>query len=192
MSFRDLAINALERRQYWSLFLDRDGVINRRLVDDYVKQWDDFDFLEGVLEAIAIFAKEFKHIFIVTNQQGIGRGLMSEEDLKKIHHNMLAQINAHGGRIDAIYHCPDLARSGSRNRKPQIGMALQAQSEFPTVDFSRSIMLGDSKGDIQFAENAGMIPIFINTESYPKIPEAAQLVYPNLREVAHDILLDKD
>ena len=76
-----------------------DGVINTRLVDDYVKTWKEFEFIEGVLESISIFSKEFDRIFIVTNQQGIGKGIMSEGDLDKIHKRMIEEIEAKGGRI---------------------------------------------------------------------------------------------
>jgi len=148
----------------WALFLDRDGVINRRLVDDYVKKTSEFEFLPKVLESIAIFSKVFKYVFIVTNQQGIGKGLMSEADLEIIHRKMVQKIEAQGGRIDKIYHCPDLASSNSENRKPEIGMALQAQKDFPDIEFSKSLMAGDSKGDIRFGKNAGMTTVFINSD----------------------------
>ena len=148
----------------WTLFLDRDGVINRRLIDDYVKKPEEFEFLPKVLESIAAFSKKFKHIFIVTNQQGIGKGLMTDNDLEIIHNKMLQEIEANGGRIDKVYYCPDLAESNSPNRKPEIGMALQAQKNFSDVDFSKSLMVGDSKGDINFGKNAGMITVFINSD----------------------------
>jgi len=148
----------------WTLFLDRDGVINRRLVDDYVKKLEEFEFLPKVLKSIAIFSKAFKHIFIVTNQQGVGKGLMTEVDLEIIHKKMLEEIEAQGGRIDKVYHCPDLASSNSKNRKPEIGMALKAQKDFPDIEFSKSLMVGDSKGDIKFGKNAGMITVFINSD----------------------------
>ena len=69
----------------WTLFLDRDGVINRRLPGAYVQHWDQFEFLPGVLPALSILANYFAHLIIVTNQQGIGKGLMTESDLQKIH-----------------------------------------------------------------------------------------------------------
>ena len=145
----------------WTLFLDRDGVINRRLVDDYVKSWDEFDFLPGVLEAIAIFSQKFKHLFIITNQQGIGKGLMTEADLQEIHQKMLAKIKTAGGNIDAIYFCPSLAKNNSPRRKPNPGMAFQAKEEFTDVNLTQSIMAGDSVSDIEFGKNAGMHTVFI-------------------------------
>src|SRR5574344_203413 len=114
-------------RQYRNLFLDRDGVINVRLVDDYVKQWSEFRFEEGVLEAMKIFAKHFQTIVIVSNQQGVGKGIMSRDDLMLIHSKMKEEIIAAGGRIDNIYTCTALKKYHCFARKPQVGMALQAR-----------------------------------------------------------------
>jgi histidinol-phosphate phosphatase family protein len=163
MSFDNWDIRKVAREGDWSLFLDRDGVINRRLVDDYVKSPDEFEFLPGVLEAIALFAQKFRHIFIITNQQGIGKGLMTENDLAEIHQKMQEEIEAAGGRIDAIYYCPSLASVNSPRRKPAPGMALQAKKDFPDVDFSKSVMAGDSVSDMEFARNAGMHALFIGS-----------------------------
>lgn len=146
----------------WTLFLDRDGVVNKLLPNDYVKRLDEFALNEGVLDALKIFAQKFGHIFIVTNQQGIGKGLMTEDDLTTIHHHLLHEIKATGGRIDRIYHAPGLDHPDNHLRKPNIGMALQAKKDFPAVDFGKSIMAGDSEGDMLFADNAGMKKVFIS------------------------------
>ena len=69
----------------WTLFLDRDGVINKKLENDYVKTIDEFEFLPQVLEAIKQFSSHFQKIVIVTNQQGISKKLMTENDLEKVH-----------------------------------------------------------------------------------------------------------
>jgi len=146
----------------WTLFLDRDGVINRKLDDDYVKIIGEFDFLPKVRQNISDFKKIFGRIIIVTNQQGVGKGLMTEDELEKVHNFMLSYLNEQQTLIDEIYFCPDLAAQNSINRKPNIGMALQAQEEFPEIDFSKSIMVGDSLSDMEFGKNAGMKTIFIN------------------------------
>lgn len=148
----------------WTLFLDRDGVINRKRDNDYVKSWDEFEFLPGALEALALFAKTFGHIFIVTNQQGIGKGIFTEQDLSTVHSKMMEQVIAAGGRIDKIYFCPDLAKNDPPCRKPNPGMALQAQQEFPRVDFSRSVMIGDSMTDMEMGKKVGMHTVFISSE----------------------------
>ena len=91
----------------WSLFLDRDGVINKKLEDDYVKSWDEFSFKVGTLEALAELRKVFGHIFIVTNLRGVGLGKMTEEELNIIHANMIFAIDEALGKIDKVYYCID-------------------------------------------------------------------------------------
>jgi histidinol-phosphate phosphatase family protein len=143
-----------------SLFLDRDGTINRLCHNDYVKCWEEFEFLPGVFEVLAKWNQQFKHIIIVTNQRGVGKGLMTIDDLNNIHQKMIQEIETHGGRIDKIYYCTALT-DADPNRKPNIGMALQAKNDFPDIDFSKSVMIGDSESDMQFAKNAGMKGIII-------------------------------
>ncbi len=138
-----------------TLFLDRDGVINRHRPHDYVKNWEEFEFLPGVLDDLARLARRFKRIIVVTNQRGVAKGLMSEETLHDIHRRMKVEIERHGGRVDAVYTCTDLSDE-SVNRKPNIGMALQARRDFPEIDFSKSLMIGDSASDIEFGRKAGM------------------------------------
>jgi len=149
----------------WTLFLDRDGVINKRLVDDYVKHWGEFEFLEKVPETIAYCAKLFGTIVVVTNQQGIGKGLMTEEDLTDIHNNMKSQIESAGGRIDKVYFCPKLKTEQPNCRKPLPYMGYAAQKDFPKIDFKKSIMVGDSDSDMEFGSALGMTNIFITPES---------------------------
>lgn len=146
----------------WTLFLDRDGVINRKIENDYIKNWEDFHFIDGVLSTLKLFSKQFNRIVIVTNQQGIGKGIFTAEQLKIVHENMLKEIVASGGRIDTIYFCPALASDNSIYRKPSIGMALQAKADYPEIEFSKSIMVGDSISDMQFGKSMGMKTVFIN------------------------------
>ena len=151
----------------WTLFLDRDGVINKKLEGDYVKIIDEFEFLPYALEAIKLFSSRFHKVVIVTNQQGINKRLMTEDDLHKVHQYLLQEVQNFGGRIDAIYHAPQLADENSMMRKPNIGMALQAKEEFPSIDFKKSIMIGDSISDMKFAKNLNMFGIFIGqSEKY--------------------------
>ena len=149
----------------WTLFLDRDGVINRRLPGDYVKDLTAFTFLDGVLPALAIFSRLFGRIVVVTNQQGIGKGLMTEAQLAEVHRYMLRAIRDSGGRIDAVYHCPALERAGDPCRKPNTGMALQAKTDFPAIDFSRSLMVGDSLSDMEFGAVLGMVNVLVATKA---------------------------
>lgn len=145
-----------------TLFLDRDGVLNERIMGGYVTQWSQFNFLPGVLDALAMANNLFTHIIVVSNQQGVGKGLMTTAALNHIHEQMLAEVNAAGGRIDRIYTCTSLAEAHDPNRKPGIGMALQARADFPAIDFDRAIMVGDTKSDLLFAHKAGMAAIWID------------------------------
>ena len=145
----------------WTLFLDRDGVINRRIFGGYVTKTADFEFLPDVLPSLNIFARRFGRICVVTNQQGVGKGLMSENQVETLHQFMIEQVQQSGGRIDKVYYCPDLATVPNNCRKPNIRMANWAQADFPEINFSKSIMVGDSLSDMEFGRNAGMHVIYV-------------------------------
>ncbi|MCI4669753.1 MAG: HAD family hydrolase [Bacteroidia bacterium] len=152
----------------WTLFSDRDGVLNYLITGDYIKSWEEFHFLPGAKEALAKINPLFKRIIIATNQRGIKRGVMTAEDLEDIHQKMLEEIEEEGGRIDGIYYCANHPENDLENcRKPAIGMALQAQRDFPEIDFSKSIMLGDNISDMEFGRNAGMYTVFICQDGPP-------------------------
>lgn len=146
------------------LFLDRDGVINKRIVGGYISSWEDFEFLPGVLEAISKFSIYFNKICIITNQQGIGKRLMSHEDVEKIHQLMKRSIEEAGGRIDGIYYCSKLKDEEDNCRKPGVFMAHAAQKDFPEIVLEESIMIGDTRGDMEFAKNAGMTGVLLVNE----------------------------
>ncbi len=150
----------------WTLFLDRDGVINKEKNNDYIYNWNEFVFYDNVLEAMQIFNSLLHKIVIVTNQRGVGKKLMTEKDLDDIHTKLKQKIEMNHGRIDAIYSCIDL-NNDSINRKPNIGMAHQAKLQFPNIDFSKSIMVGNKLSDMEFGRNANMITIFLAT-THPK------------------------
>jgi histidinol-phosphate phosphatase family protein len=154
-------LNGLSFTKEWTLFLDRDGVISFRLPDDYVKRWEDFRFLDGVTDALAFFSRVFGRIIIVSNQQGVGKGLMTEEELAMIDERMKFEIGKSGGRIDASFYCTHLASENHPDRKPGTGMGLKATKMFPEIDFSKSVMVGDSLSDMEFGKKLGMITVFI-------------------------------
>lgn len=156
MNLRDLSFDA-----QWTLFLDRDGVINHRIVGGYVKHWNEFHFLEGTLEAIKVLSGIFGKTFVVSNQQGIGKGLMNLEHVEDIHRRMLAEIEQNGGKVDQVFFSPHLQEANHLDRKPNIGMALKAQELFPQINFKKSVMVGDSTSDMEFGRNAGMVNVFI-------------------------------
>ena len=138
-----------------TLFLDRDGVINELRKNDYVKKWEEFEFRDGIFEFLKIVTPYFKRTIVVTNQRGVGKGLMSEEDLLNIHENMKNTLRENDIMIDKIYYCTALEES-DYYRKPNIGMGMLAKKDFPDIDFSKSILIGDSDSDIKFAENLGI------------------------------------
>lgn len=155
-------LNQLPIDKTWTLFLDRDGVINLLYPNDYVKKWEEFYFLEGSLDALKKLSEVFKRILIVTNQQGVGKALMTKEDLQNIHDEMLKEVRKYGGRIHAIYAATDLVENDTKQmRKPQIGMALKAKKDFVEIDFAKCIMVGDSVSDMQFGKSAGMLTVFV-------------------------------
>ncbi|MES2332462.1 MAG: HAD-IIIA family hydrolase [Bacteroidota bacterium] len=152
----------------WTLFLDRDGVINHDKDNDYIRDWNEFRFYDTTLEAMAIIEKHFGRIVVTTNQKGVGKGLMSVADLDNIHANMLSLIQENGGRIDKVYYCADLS-DDSVNRKPNPGMAHQAKADFAEVDLSKSIIVGNRISDMGFGRNAGIYTVFVAT-THPETP----------------------
>lgn len=167
----------------WTIFLDRDGVINKRL-EGYVSRIEDFVFNPMALDAIRYFSEICPRVIVVTNQQGIGKELMTHEDLNKVHSHMLQSIEDYGGRIDGIYYCPHLAVYEPACRKPNPGMAIQAAEDFPEIKFHKSIMIGDSDSDIEFGNRLNMKTIFVNTE----INEEADYNVYSLHEASEIIL----
>ena len=145
----------------WTLFLDRDGVINVRLPGDYVKSLDQFKFIEGTPEAITICTKIFGKIIVVSNQQGIGKGLMTLDQVELIHNEIRKQLTEMGGKIDKFLISPYLHSQNHFSRKPSVGMGLQAKKEFRDISFRKSIMVGDSLSDMLFGKRLGMKTVFI-------------------------------
>lgn len=146
----------------WTLFLDRDGVLNHEKKEDYIRNWSEFRFYDEVPEAMRLLSDVFGVIVLVTNQKGVGRQLMTLDDLADIHSKMMDQIQAAGGRIDKLYFCTDLDND-SPCRKPNPGMAFQAKSDFPQIDLARSIIAGNKLSDMRFGRNAGMHTAYIAT-----------------------------
>lgn len=162
-----------EINKSWTLFLDRDGVINEEIPDGYVLQYNEFRFLPGVKEALKLLSSSFGNIILVTNQRGVGRKLMTEKNLFQIHENMMAEITAAGGRIDKIFYCPEM-NDDHPDRKPNTGMALKAAQEFD-IDFSKSLMAGNSLSDMKFGKTLGMVTVHLYT-TLPKFPDDHPLI----------------
>ena len=169
-----------------TLFLDRDGVINRRKVGGYIENPSEFRFLPNVLEALALLCEHFSTIIIVTNQAGIAKGMMTEDDLETVHTCLLEKVIDAGGCIDAVYYCPHLASSDCGCRKPQTGMADQAMADFPNISFEKSVMIGDSFSDVQFGLAKGMNTFYVKgkAEDAEKLEQSGLLGFEGLWEFA--------
>jgi histidinol-phosphate phosphatase family protein len=182
-----MSLQHLKFDRTWTLFLDRDGVINRRIVDGYVKTWDQFEFLPGVPDAMAIFAGVFGRIIIVSNQQGVGKGLMTDHEVNAIHQKMMEEISRAGGKVDEVFYSPHLHADRSVMRKPGVGMALKARRHFPGIRFKRSVMAGDSLSDMVFGKRAGMKTVLISPDGKlaKSCPRQIDFLYPDLISFAN-------
>ncbi|MFT6923926.1 MAG: D-glycero-D-manno-heptose 1,7-bisphosphate phosphatase [Crocinitomicaceae bacterium] len=175
MSIKDWQIDGT-----WTLFLDRDGVINERVFGGYITKVDEFKFLPGVESAIAGLTRKFNRLIVVTNQQGIGKGLMTERNVLEIHSYMCDRIHLEGGKIDKCYFAPNLRGAEDDLRKPNPEMANMAKMEFSEIEFKRSVMIGDTDSDILFGKNVGMLTVRIKTEE--PIGVEADLTVDSLNE----------
>jgi histidinol-phosphate phosphatase family protein len=144
--------------------------------------WKQFIFLPGVKEAFKIFSQIFGKIIVVTNQQGIGKGLMTEDKLVELHSKMKSEILKSGGRLDAVYFAPQLKEFNHIDRKPNVGMALKSKRDFPEIDFKKAIMAGDSKSDMEFGHRLGMLRVLVNTDKSvaQSVPELVNFVFDDL------------
>jgi D-glycero-D-manno-heptose 1,7-bisphosphate phosphatase len=178
-------INLREIDKSWTLFLDRDGVINQEKYQDYVYKYHEFIFYEGVPEAIKTLSDRFGHVIITTNQRGVGRGLMTEADLLDIHTNMVQDLERAGGRIDKIYYCVADDKTHPC-RKPNPGMIFQAQADYPDINLKRSLIVGNNMSDMEFGRNAGIYTVFVKTTNPEQaLPHPAiDLVFNGLPDFA--------
>ena len=158
--------NKPEVDKNWSLFLDRDGVINVESVGSYITNWSEFAFHDGVFDAMHTLNNIFGSIVVVTNQRGVEKGIMSLDALREINANMRKEVAENGGRIDKVYSCTSLS-DNDHNRKPNTGMGEQAQQDYPQIDFKRSIMVGNSISDMEFGKRLGMHTVFLTSKHSP-------------------------
>ena len=147
-----------------TLFLDRDGVINKKLEQRYVTNFDEFVFVKNSDVAIRKLHKIFKRILVVTNQQGIGKGIMTEDDLNLLHLQMQRKLSVDFDLIDKIYFCPCLEVDNCNCRKPKTGMLENAKLDFPDMKIEDSFLVGDSDSDIIAGKKFGLSTIKVSSE----------------------------
>jgi len=147
-----------------TIILDRDGVINKKAPKaQYITKWAKWNWIDGSKEAICLLKKAGYRVIIVSNQAGIARKLMTEEDLAEIHSKMQQELIECGGSIDKIYYCPHGWGDNCDCRKPKPGMLLQAQRDFH-LDLNRTYFVGDDERDKMAGDAADMETILVNEE----------------------------
>ncbi len=135
------------------VFLDRDGVINRDS-PDYIKNWNEFEFLPGSLEALRLLSQAGFHLIVITNQSMIGRGMVPLKLLEETHRKLKDAVAATGGDIFDIFFCPHRPDEACDCRKPSPGLIQQACRRYG-IDPADSVMIGDSAKDVLCGRNAG-------------------------------------
>ena len=144
-----------------TIFLDRDGVINRnRARGDYVKTWEEFEFLPGALEAITRLTRAGFRLLVVTNQACISKGMVSSATVHEIHTRMMQEIARAGGHLEAVLCCPHREDAGCGCRKPAPGLLRRAHEEY-RVDLAQALLVGDSPKDVQTAAAIGIPAIMV-------------------------------
>ena len=158
-----------------AVLLDRDGVLNRRPPRAaYVRSWSEFEWRPGAREALRLFKEHGFRVIVISNQAGVARGAMTEEDVVAIHQRMQAEAVEAGGRLDALYYCPHGWDSSCECRKPRPGLIFQAQRDF-SLDLSRTVFVGDDERDAQAAAAADCGALLVS-EDRDLLPIARSLV----------------
>lgn len=140
------------------VFLDRDGVLNRRIMDGYVTCLEEFDILPGVLPSLALLNRAGFRLAVVTNQRGIALGRMTQMDVDAVHQHLREQAASHGAELNEFYVCPHHRDAGCPCRKPEAGLLDQAFAHAP-LEWSRAFLIGDSDTDIQAGKKRGVTTI---------------------------------
>lgn len=186
--------NSFQSSALRTVFLDRDGVLNRKMPEDhYVRSWNEFEPLPGVRESIARLKQAQLSVIVVSNQRGIARGFYTAEDVRNIHNALQDWLQSAGAHIDAFFFCPhDKQQCGCR--KPLPGLFYQARARFPDITAESSVMIGDSLSDIQFGHRLGMRTIFLDGDPLLQKPgvisarRLADLCFSSLPEATEALL----
>ena len=177
-----------------TVFLDRDGVVNEKMPEGrYVKRWDEFHVLPGVVEAIGLLNTAGIRVVVVSNQRGVALGLYTDQDVRSIHAGFQKLLEARGAHVDAFYFCPhDKGRCACR--KPLPGMFEQAVAEFPSIAAATSVMIGDTLSDIEFGQRLGIATVYLEGDPERHKPglevarELADMRFPSLHEAVTGLL----
>ena len=159
-----------------AIFFDRDGVINARILGGYVRHWNEFELLPGVVETLREVKRRRYLAIIVTNQRGVGLSIMTQEELNAVHEELQRAMEREAGvRFDDIIFCTDADTSSGR-RKPSPAMLLEARDKW-NIDLANSWMIGDSMSDIEAGQRAGTKTAYLVTQHSEEIPKATKIIH---------------
>jgi D-glycero-D-manno-heptose 1,7-bisphosphate phosphatase len=145
-----------------AIFIDRDGVINCHRPNDYVLDWSQFVFVEGIREALRDLSSLQLPMILISNQSAVGRGLLEQSGLEEITHRMWTSLQQDGVALNAAYFCLHRPDELCACRKPQPELLKQAASDF-AVDLTRSVFIGDSDADVKAAQAVGCHPVLFGS-----------------------------
>ena len=175
------------------VFIDRDGVINEDPIGDYVKEWNEFRFIPGAVEAMKKVNQAGFEIVIISNQAGIGDGIYTEKALNEITKKMLAELKKNSVLICGIYYCLHGKEANCECRKPKIGLFEQAAREIRFIP-KETFFVGDKASDMQAGKKFGLRTLFVLTghgtvdQSRLKKSEYPEQIFPSLKEAVDYIL----
>lgn len=176
------------------VLLDRDGVINRRIISGYVTSWERFVFLAGALEGLRLLNEKNYQVIIVSNQAGVGKGLMTAADLDEITRRFVCEVEAEGGRILSVYYCTHRAEDVCECRKPKPGLLRRAQAEH-RFDFERTFLVGDTESDLLAAHAVGCPAIMVSyrpVAGLEKLLHPPRVIVPNLLAAAEFLINERE
>ena len=174
------------------VILDRDGVLNAEAADrGYITSPDAWRWLPGALEALEMLAHARVRVSVATNQSGVGRGIMTLQDLAAVHDRMQQDTLAAGGRIDAVFACPHAPDARCVCRKPAPGLLMEAVAA-SGITADSTLVVGDDRRDIEAARSAGMRAALVRTgkggQAEAALTQDGVPVYDDLRALVRELI----
>jgi D-glycero-D-manno-heptose 1,7-bisphosphate phosphatase len=191
-----MTVPRVNHMQFWHVILDRDGVLNHQVeVSGYVREPSEFHWLPGALEGLAILRGAGVRLSVATNQSGVGRGLMSLEQLKAVHRQMQAVASHHGGALDAVLFCSHAPQAQCQCRKPGPGLILTAVAQ-ANIPAAETLVIGDDQRDVEAAWRAGVKAALVRTGKGRQTEELLRRrgvpAYDNLLQLARAIVKGRE
>jgi histidinol-phosphate phosphatase family protein len=170
-----------------TVFLDRDGVVNRRVEGDYVRSWAQLEPRPGAIDAVAALTLRARRVVVVTNQRCVALGIVSREDLEDMHARLAHAVAVAGGRLGGVLVCPHGLEDRCGCRKPAPGLVLEAARRWPDVALTQAVLVGDSESDLRCAAAASPSSrpigrVWVGTSPAPTGPAGAHTSNASLAE----------